>query len=310
MKVQHNIKTYSVTWLANTYDEETSTGLIENYYIPDDVNELAELCKSMYHNHEKFMVVGHTSNLYFLPKTNIKNIISTRNLTYWHRKGEIAICNCGVHVKRLVKAMVDDGIKGYACMIDLPGTVGAAIYGNAGVSHDSISNVLIDVEMLMPDGTIKTITKEKLKFDIRSSALKRHTLNGVILSCRLNCIPGDKTAIKNIAEHVHQWRIKNQPGPSRNLGTTTVIYKNNSTMYGYAVRAVAKFVSIILFRRHSSCYLSVILTLTGMKHLFPYLAGLNRYIWKDKKGHNYFADYMKLVSKMYKKPQLEIEVIK
>lgn len=42
------------------------------------------------------------------------------------------MCECGVSVKRLSAEMVKSGFVGFAGLCDLPGTVAAAIYGNAG----------------------------------------------------------------------------------------------------------------------------------------------------------------------------------
>lgn len=309
MKIQHGIKTCSVSWLSNTYDTDVALGEIGNYYVPDNMEEFINLCKKIYKDGDDFLVVGHTSNIYFRPNTNLRHVISTKKLTTWYQEKDVIVCECGVHVKKLVQSMVTDGIKGYACMIDLPGTVGAAIYGNASVSHDSIANQLIDATMLLPDGTIKSVSPEDLCFQFRSSALKRREIEGIILSCRLKCEKGDKSAIEKEAENVHKWRLENQPGPSRNLGTTSLLNNRDCTLMGMLLRAITKVIGFISFKRTPLLSQSIMLSLVGVKYLNPYMRGLNRYMWIDSKGHEYFDDYLKLIHKIYKNPKLEIEVI-
>lgn len=309
MKIQHNIKSYSITWLANTYDKENSTGVVENYYQPETLDEFVDLCKDFYARKESFKLIGHTSNIYILPKTNIKNLVSTKYLNRWHSENGFCYCECGTSVMHLVKSMIERGVEGYACMVDLPGTVGAALYGNAGVSHDSIAKVLKSVSILTPDGLIKDYSYDDMNFDVRSSALKRSEFEGVIVSCCLYEKFGDPQRIKKEAENVHRWRIENQPGPSKNLGTTSLLTIVPISKYGYLVKAVAKICSLFVPKsKRKQVKLFVIFSLFGHKSLLPYIEGLNKYMWNDKDAHNHFDEYVEFINKMYKNPRLEIEV--
>lgn len=309
MKIQHNIKSYSITWLANTYDKERSFGIVENYYQPETLDEFVDLCKRFYAKKDTFKLIGHTSNVYILPNTNIKNLISTKYLTKWHTENDHCYCECGASVMQIVKSMVERGIKGYACMVDLPGTVGAALYGNSGVSHDSIANVLEYVTILTKDGILRDYSYKEMKFDVRSSALKRKELEGVIVSCYLKAEKGDVKAIKKEAEDVHKWRLDNQPGPSRNLGTTSLLTIVPTSIVGMFAKAIAKFCSFFIKKsKRKQVKLNIILFLLGHKALFPYLEGLNRYMWNDKNAHVHFNDYVSFINKMYKNPRLEIEI--
>ena len=241
MKLYTNIKSYSVTWLANTYDQSSSQGIIANYYLPETMEEMTELCRDLYDRKEKFYVVGSTSNIYIRPNTNIEHLISVKLLHQFYVEDDFMYCECGASVKQIVRKMVKDGMKGYSCMIDLPGTVGGAIYGNASVSTDSIVQQLVDVKILLKDGVIKTFTPEELNFSFRSSSLKRKELNGIILSCRLKRIKGDQKKIEDEAQMVHAWRKANQPGAARNLGTTSLLSITNRTLLGMTLRGLASF---------------------------------------------------------------------
>lgn len=309
MEEKHNIKSYSISWLANTYDGDTSTGIIENYYIPDSIDEFTTLCKSFYNKQEPFKIIGHSSNVYILPNTNIKNVISTRKLQKWNIDDGFLFCECGANIKRIARSMVDEGIKGFACMVDLPGTVGAAIYGNAGVSHDSVSGVLESVDILLSDGNICTFGYSDLGFTVRSSVLKRGEIDGVILSCKLRIEKGNVDDIISEANYVHNWRLANMPGPSRNLGTTFLLSDKSLTFLGSFVKSMVSLLCLFSkCKSNQQLKLRLILHLLQYKELEPYMFGWNRYIWRDPKAHNQFGEYLKLIKKIYKKPRLEIEV--
>lgn len=309
MKLYTNIKSYSVTWLANTYDQSSSQGIIANYYLPETMEEMTELCRDLYDRKEKFYVVGSTSNIYIRPNTNIEHLISVKLLHQFYVEDDFMYCECGASVKQIVRKMVKDGMKGYSCMIDLPGTVGGAIYGNASVSTDSIVQQLVDVKILLRDGVIKTFTPEELNFSFRSSSLKRKELNGIILSCRLKRTKGDQKKIEDEAQMVHAWRKANQPGAARNLGTTSLLSITNRTMLGTVLRCMACFAGMFVpSKKRNDVKIKLIMTWLGKPGLAKYLFGLNRYMWLDPAAHQCFDDYVDVINQLYVKPRLEIEV--
>lgn len=309
MKVFENIKSFSVTWLASTYDKESAQGIIAHYYIPENDNEFIGLCRELYDKNEKFRVVGYTSNVYIRPNTNIDHLISIRHLNKFHIEDGVLVCQCGASVKQIVREMIKDGIDGYACMVDLPGTIGGAIYGNAGVSRHSIAQQLVDVRILLNNGNIKTFTPDELNFSYRDSALKRGELEGIILSCRLKRCLGDEMEIRKEAMAVHEWRMKNQPKSYCNLGTTSLLDIAKNTCWGLFLRYVSYAFALLLPSEKRITFRNkLIMTLMGKPRLAKYLFGLNRYMWTDSVSHEYFDDYVKIINRMYVRPRLEIEV--
>jgi UDP-N-acetylmuramate dehydrogenase len=306
MTIKHDIKTYSISWLSSSYDKNSATGMIDNYYLPETMDELKTLCIELLNNNELFRVIGHTSNLYFLPETNIKHLISARKLNRWQIKGDLLICECGVNVKTLAKAMIEEGFEGFAGLIDLPGTVGGAIYGNASVGSFSISKLLESVEILNKYGQIEAFSHEDMKFQFRSSVLKRKEMRGTILSCTLRLKKGNKDKERKRADSIHNWRRENQPGPLNNLGTTALL--GSRSAYGLLALSIAKLLYFFHFprnRKRNDFFLSIM----GASHLHPYLFGYNRFMWKDSKAHEYFTDYVLFINKAYNNPKLEIEVL-
>ena len=309
MKYYKNVKSYSVTWLANTYDKNTSQGTIANYYLPETMEEFTELCRELYRKNEKFHVVGSTSNVYIRPNTSFKHMISIRLLNRFYLDNDFMVCECGASVKRIVRRMVIDGIDGYACMIDLPGTIGGGVYGNAGVSRHSIVRQLKDVTVLLDNGSIRTFSPDDLGFTFRSSALKRGELQGIILSCRLKRTPGNKKEIEDEAMMVHEWRKENQPGAARNLGTTSLLSIAKPTLKGKLLRGIATVGAFVLKPNDKAGFKTrFIMKALGQSELSQYLFGLNRYMWMDAKAHENFEVYVEAINQLYVKPRLEIEV--
>lgn len=305
MIIRNNVPIYSICWLNHA-----EGGMVGTLYEPESKKELAELCKKMYLENKPFDIIGHTSNLYFLPNYNVDIMVSTRKVVCYDVFSDCIVADCGVPVRMLSREMVNAGICGFEGLIDLPGTVAASVYGNASCYKCSINDILISLEYLRPDGEIVILNRSDLKLAKRSSAFKRGEIRGVILSCKLSKRLGDKKIIREQAEMNHNKRKSTQPPAVDNLGS---IYTSaDYSLYSYLPRVVAKSCSL-LFRflkgdREKDVYWKVLLSLLGKRELFPYIHGWNRYIWKDSKSHMLFWEYHKLHKKMFKSSDFEIEI--
>ena len=198
---KEQIPIYQISWL--NYAEG---GMIGTFYEPENKDELVEICRKLYANDKAFDIIGHTSNIYFLPSYNVDVMVSTRKVRNYKEETDCIIVDCGVSVKSLARKMVDSGILGFEGLIDLPGTVAASIFGNASCYGCSINEQLISFEVLRPDGSIVTLTKEDLRLARRSSSFKRGEQQGVILSAKLKREFGDRKTILAKAEANHRKR--------------------------------------------------------------------------------------------------------
>ena len=308
MIIRHYIPVYDICWLNYAHG-----GMIDTFYEPEDLDELRNICSNLYQEDKDFDLIGHTSNIYFLPDYSVANMVSSRKCNNIVEEADYIVCDCGVSVAKLSRQMVDKGIKGFEGLIDLPGTVGAAVYGNASCYGCSINALLISFELLKPDGNITTMFPEDLKLSKRSSVLKRHEIEGVILSVKLNKVLGDATLLKSLAEKNHHLRKVFQPSPKDNLGS---IYasKQKKTAFGFIVLGIAKFFGLIYgltgknFKQVRDKQKEIVLTLLQARELLPYVYGWNRYIWKDELAHTLFWKFDKIHRLLYKYNEFEIEI--
>lgn len=305
MKIIHNIPTYHISWIKRTYNPETSSGIINNYYIPENKEELTGIIFKLNEEQKEYKIIGHTSNIYIQPNTNICNVISTRKICEYTEDDKYIYCDCGVSVKRLTKEMINKGIEGFAGLIDLPGTVGAAIYGNSSVGEYSIVKILEEVTVL--DGNeIKTIHKKNLSFSFRNSCFS--TNNQVILSCKLKKTYGNIENILKESKFYHEWRTKNQPGPENNLGTTVLI--KDLKIKGFFIKSLAYINYQINKPIDPEKYkINYVLRLLNIDpKLSDYMFGYNRFIWNDYESHKYFILYKSMINQLYKNPKYEIQI--
>lgn len=314
MITKSNLKTSTISWLSGSYGEDVDrSGTIGLFYLPETLEELKDLCQKLYKEEVHFDLVGHTSNTYFLPEYTTDVLISTRKIDKWSETDTEITCECGVSVSKFAKIMVSRGITGYEGLIDLPGTVGAAVYGNASCYGSSINENLIDFQLLLPDGNIITCKSSDLEAETRMTSLKSGKLKGVILSIRLKKEQGDKNKVKSDSEKYQKIRKMTQPGPKNNLGS---IFRNSGrmTILHFFVAAIVKMYGFFLFIRtkNAECVKikkkHLFFKLIGAEDLLPYVYEWNRFIWKDSQAHILFWKYVRTHHRLFTRSDFEIEI--
>jgi UDP-N-acetylmuramate dehydrogenase len=98
----------------------------------------------------------------------------------------------------------------WACAI--PGTLGGAVYGNAGAFGSDMSRTMQMAYIVDRDTGSTTISTEDMAYSYRSSLLKREPGKAVILAANLIVRPGDAAEITTIMEANTAKRRASQPG--------------------------------------------------------------------------------------------------
>ena len=306
MKIQKDISVGQFSWL-NAKIYQNRGGRIGILYFPETKEELKEAVVNIQDSGKPVFVFGHTSNCYFLPSFSADAAISTRYLMQYEIQADKVVCQPGAHVKKIAKELTYGGIKGYSGLIDLPGTIAAAVVGNSGCYGCEMKDIVESVELLRTDGTIQTLSNVDLGFRKRSSVLKRKELIGVILSVTLKKTPGNKEELITHAEKCHNDRMLNQPGPANNLGSD-FMSGTKTLRLRIAEKAVRELG--IIFRLDTRQQFKLLLRLFRKKELFPYLFDLNRFMWIDEKAHDMFSEYVFFYHKIYDNAKLEIQIFK
>lgn len=306
MRHYQNIRINKISWLKIN---DLQGGVINNLYYPESIEEFIDIVRFCHNNNQKYYVFGHTSNSYFLPSFSPNVVISVIELKGFTETYNSITVECGMHTKVLARMMVENGYVGFEGLVDLPGTVSGAVYGNAGCYGCLISDRLVSVRILTSSGEILDYTKDRLGFQERSSSLKNGQIQGTILTVTFEKVNGDKEESRRKAVYAHKHRLMTQPGPVNNLGS---IFKNSTpTRYGNWIRRIGKYSAKFLrLPENDHKILKLKLLLCGYPALAKYLFDLNRFIWTDDNAHKAFDDYLNLRNKLYKHNDFEIEVFK
>lgn len=309
MILHNNHPVSAISWLSSF----NGRGVINNYYEPESLEELRSLCISLYKEETHFELIGHTSNTLYDPDFSCANMVSTRRINKYEIREDCIYCECGVSVRAISIAATNIGIKGFEGLCDLPGTIAAALYGNAGCFGCSISSILLDARILLPNGEIISVKSEWFEFSNRSSILKKGDKKGVILSARLRRDNGDKEILQAIASKNHLIRKTTQPEAKNSLGTIyskegdfTILHYIISAItliYGFILRLVGTDKNEIKNKRKHLTF-----CILGATDVEPYVRSWNWYQWNNEESYVLFWKYVRLHSLMYKNSVFEIEI--
>jgi UDP-N-acetylmuramate dehydrogenase len=120
-----------------------------------------------------------------------------------HIKGDTVHVDAGVDLFHLIKTVIGEGLAGIETLSGIPGTVGGAIYGNAGAYGHDFSEVVQSVKIF--DGKkIRSLTDKECKFAYRESIFKKK--KWVILSAELKLQKGDAKELEKKSDEITKVR--------------------------------------------------------------------------------------------------------
>jgi UDP-N-acetylmuramate dehydrogenase len=132
----------------------------------------------------------------------------TQGLIPGPEPGEMAVLS-GTPLSRLLQYALDGGLDGLDFLAGIPGTVGGALYGNAGAFGRAMSDVFLRGSCLGDDGSERPLAREDMAFGYRHSALKAHP--AVVLSAVLKAVPGDPERVRKAVRDNLECRRERQP---------------------------------------------------------------------------------------------------
>ena len=156
-----------------------------------------------------YFVFGGGSNLLF-DDEGFRGLIirmRTQDVTV---EGETLHADAGAMTAMLVKAAQDASLTGLEAWNGLPGTVGGAIYGNAGCFDVETKDILESAEVYLPGEGQVTLTPDQLEYDYRTSKLKR-TPGAVVLRGHFKLQKGEPQKIAEKMQEIAKLRIQKQP---------------------------------------------------------------------------------------------------
>ena len=199
-------------------------GNVDCYIMPKTLEQLKEILQ--YSNKHKINVffMGSGSNM-LVSDNGYNGIIISLKKTFKHLKIQddaTIIAQSGVMLGSMVRKATNKGIKGLESLVGVPGTVGGALYMNAGAYNHEISNYFKYAILLDKSGHKKIYKKNDVNFKYRYSSFPE---NEILIEAVFKYSKGNLNKISKNKKIASKKRRESQPLRYRSAGS---IFKNPS----------------------------------------------------------------------------------
>ncbi len=170
-----------------------------------------------------YLILGAGTNL-LIADAGIEGLVIRVVNREHHVEGTRIRAGAGLKMMRLGRIAADAGLRGFEFAIGVPGTVGGAVYQNAGCWGREVRDVLVEACGYVPGSGGRTWSPADLKLGYRTSALREGDLKGaVVLEATIRLERGDGEEAKRLMAQLTRERNLTQPIKAKNCGS---VFKN------------------------------------------------------------------------------------
>lgn len=215
-KVKENV-------LLAPYTSARIGGPADIFLTADTAAELARIVTELWKHELPFTMLGGGSNV-LVSDRGVRGVVVLNRAkgVKFHLGDQPSVtAESGVVFSNLANRCASKGLAGLEWAATVPGTIGGAVYGNAGAFGGDIAGDLIRAELLTANGR-ESFTSEQMGYGYRTSILKRGELKAVVLSAELKLKNSTKEDVTVKIQQFSAHRKATQP-PGASMGS---MFKN------------------------------------------------------------------------------------
>ncbi len=184
------------------------------YVIAATADQLAEDVSFLWEHQVPFFLLGSGANILVSDKGLDMLVLhnQARKVTVASRDDPPSvIAESGAILTSVARTAAEYGLSGLEWASTVPGTVGGAVYGNAGAFGSDVAHCLLSADVLQREGGRVSRSSSEMGYAYRSSVLKRQPGQSVILSARFEGTKGDPEEILATMNDFSERRRNTQP---------------------------------------------------------------------------------------------------
>lgn len=193
----------------NKYTFTKTGGPADFLAFPKSVTEVKALLEECRQNNLPWMVLGNASNLIVRDGGIRGLVIMLEKLNHIEVKGNQITSQAGAKLIDTTYVALEHHLTGFEFACGIPGSIGGAIFMNAGAYGGEIKDVFVSCEVLYPDGQIKTLSAKEMAFSYRHSAIQKQ--HCIVLSATFALQAGNYAEIKAKMDELTHLRASKQP---------------------------------------------------------------------------------------------------
>lgn len=193
----------------NKYTFTKTGGPADFLAFPKSVTEVKALLEECLQNNLPWMVLGNASNLIVRDGGIRGLVIMLEKLNHIEVKGNQITSQAGAKLIDTTYVALEHHLTGFEFACGIPGSIGGAVFMNAGAYGGEIKDVFVSCEVLYPDGQIKTLSAKEMAFSYRHSAIQKQ--HCIVLSAIFALQAGNYAEIKAKMDELTHLRASKQP---------------------------------------------------------------------------------------------------
>jgi len=201
-------------------------GKVRCIVYPKGEKELIELVDLLKSKNIKYFTLGNGSNVLFSDQMYDGVIIKLDNFNKIEINGNKIYVEAGYPLIKLSNVAVKNSLAGLEFASGIPGTVGGALFMNAGAYGEDMSKIVTSARVLV-DGKIKEFTNSELQFSYRTTMLQDH-LDYICISVNFELKEGKTEELEEIVNLRREQRRSTQP---LNFPSAGSVFRNPPGMY-------------------------------------------------------------------------------
>ncbi len=203
-------------------------GAAELFASPLTVDAVKWLITASREAEVRSFVLGRGSNVLFSDSGFNGIILSTDRMREVSEKDGVITAQCGATLNSCALLAKERGLSGLECLYSIPGSVGGAVFMNAGAYGGEMKDIVLETTYLDTDKmTVKTIRGSEHQFGYRKSVFCQN--GGIILETKLKLTPSDTEAVSEAMEDYRGRRVAKQPLEYPSAGSTFKRYPGRYT---------------------------------------------------------------------------------
>lgn len=183
-----------------------------------NVDELKAVVGAAKDNGVEYFIIGKGSNLLVSDKGIQGAVVSLCGLDSVFVSGNKVECQAGASLMNVCVSAQKAGLSGLEFAYGIPGSIGGALFMNAGAYGGEMCDVVESAQVLTEDGEIITLSNREMEFGYRTSVFKKKPY--IVLKVVLKLNAGDEKEIKESMKDFFLRRKEKQPLDFPNAGST------------------------------------------------------------------------------------------
>src|SRR5574339_872997 len=178
----------------------------------DSADELARVIKLLWKLDLEYLIIGGGSNV-LVSDNGVRGVVvlNRAKAVRFHTGDEPSVhAESGVVFSNLANRCAFKGLTGLEWASTVPGTIGGAVYGNAGAFGGDMAGNLIQTELLTENGP-ERYTVEQIGYGYRTSSLKRGEIDAVVLTAELRLRNSTREEVTTSIQQFSAHRKTTQP---------------------------------------------------------------------------------------------------